>query len=639
MNVPTVIAIIGGVLFLVGLIGGGIEIREAKMPQLSFASRAFAMLLGLAFVGSAAFLSTPASDLTPAPFSVSPPSSAQPQAPQPLAQPAPAPRAAPAPVPRPASDTGSVQLLVASSSTKQAWMEKAAAAFQAARVATAKGRLIAVRVQSVSSGGSLKDILAGRLKPVVWSPGSEAWVEQLNAEWRQGHGKPLVGGACPPVIYSPLGFAMWRPMAEALGWPDRPVGWKTLVELAADPQGWSRYGHAEWGRFHLGHAHPKYGNSGLLTMTSFVYGMTGKTDTLSAREVYEPGVEKALRTIAGNTAKYGVVTEDLVDLMARQGPAYLHAVATYESDTVRMNLERARELRFPVAFVFPAEGTFWGGHPYCILDQADWVSPDQAEAAVLFRDFLLSEAQQDAAIDALLRPLDERIPLRAPLDLAHGTDPRVTPRSVQPLPDPNAELGAAVIDLFMLTKRKATLMLVIDTSNSMAGEKMQAATTASAEFLRRLQGDDVAGLMAFGTEVKVLTEPTRFAEVAEELPSRVLGLVAAGNTALHEAVCEATRLMQARQAQDRQAGDNRMYGIVLLSDGADTKGRPTENQMFATCLPANAEAEGIRIFPIAFGKDANTQVLKRIADASGGKLFTANPESIDKVYLGISAEQ
>jgi Ca-activated chloride channel homolog len=42
---------------------------------------------------------------------------------------------------------------------------------------------------------------------------------------------------CRPTVYSPLGIAMWRPMAEALGWPDRPVGWKTIVDLAAKARG------------------------------------------------------------------------------------------------------------------------------------------------------------------------------------------------------------------------------------------------------------------------------------------------------------------------------------------------------------------------------------------------------------------
>ena len=82
-----------------------------------------------------------------------------------------------------------------------------------------------------------------------------------------------------------------------------------------------------------------------------------------------------------------------------------------------------------------------------------------------------------------------------------------------------------------------------------------------------------------------------------------------------------------------------MYGIVLLSDGEDTVGNITENQMFATCMPANAEADGVKIFPIAFGADADEEVLNRIAVATGGRLFTADPQSIGNIYLSISAEQ
>jgi hypothetical protein len=61
--------------------------------------------------------------------------------------------------------------------------------------------------------------------------------------------------------------------------------------------------------------------------------------------------------------------------------------------------------------------------------------------------------------------------------------------------------------------------------------------------------------------------------------------------------------------------------------------------MFATCLPSNAEADGIKIFPIAFGEDADEAVLARMAAVTGGRMFTADPASIGDVYLSISAEQ
>ena len=87
------------------------------------------------------------------------------------------------------------------------------------------------------------------------------------------------------------------------------------------------------------------------------------------------------------------------------------------------------------------------------------------------------------------------------------------------------------------------------------------------------------------------------------------------------------------------AGENRLYGIVVLSDGADTTGAISENRMFQTCLPSSAEAEGTKVFTIAFGDSANRDVLDRISRVSGGAAFSADTASIDQAYLKISAEQ
>ena len=532
-----------------------------------------------------------------------------------------------------------ITLTIASSSTKQKWMEEVVANFHAEGKTTSRGAKISVEVTPVLSGGSMNAILGGKLKPVVWSPGAESWVKQFNEKWKQRTNKSLISKSCQPSIYTPLGFAIWRPMAEALGWPDKPVSWKTIVELAADPNGWARYGHPEWGKFRFGHAHPKYSNAGLLTMTSFVYGMSGKAGTLKAADVYAPEVETALRVLAQNTSKYGMITTNLLRLMAQQGPGFLHAVATFESDTVRLNLERRDELRFPVAFIFPSEGTFWGNHPYCILDKAEWVNKEQAEAAAIFREYLRKREQQRLAVGALLRPLDSNIPLYAPLDLANGTDPSVKPETVPPLAFPDAKVSAAIIDLFMITKRKATVIIALDTSGSMAGKKISSATNATAQFLKRLQPDDMVGVFTFNRSVVTMLKPSRVGDVVEDLSKRVKTLLAGGSTALYDSVCQATKLLEKMRQDNLAKGENRLYGIVLLSDGDDTKGRPTENQMFATCLPTHAEADGVKIFPIAFGANANSQVLKRIANVTGGHLWTADPQSIEKIYRRISAEQ
>lgn len=532
-----------------------------------------------------------------------------------------------------------VLVTLASSSTKKEWMDRVMARFNAAGHKTSTGKTIVVQASYVTSGGSRDDILNGTLKPVAWSPGDQSWVGYLNTVWRQRTNRPIVSQACAPTIYAPIGFAMWRPMAETLGWPDKPIGWDVIVKLAADPNGWATYGRPEWGRFRFGHTHPAYSNSGLLSLITFVYGLVGSDKPLTAADVYQPEVEEAMRILEQSTSKYGQQSSALFDLMASQGPGYLHAIAASEETTLRYNVEHGAELQFPLAFIFPAGGTIWADQPYCILDGAEWVSPEQAEAAALFRDYLLAREQQEMAIDSRLRPLDSSIPLRAPLDLATGTDPRVTPQIVPFLPAPDDNVSAAVIDLFKITKRKATIIVVLDISGSMKGDKIKTATTATAEFLRRLDPADEVAVLIFNSAVVTLSEPRRVSEIVEELSQRVSTLMAGGNTALYDAVCKATELIGRLRAEDQAQGESRLYGIVLLSDGEDTVGRPTENQMFTVCLPSSAEADGVKVFPIAFGKEANEALLSRVAQVTGGRLFTADPASIGDVYFAISAEQ
>ncbi len=533
--------------------------------------------------------------------------------------------------------SGSILVTLVSSSTKADWLDQVIERFNAEDRKTASGKSIVVQVSHTRSGSSMDAILDGKSKPITWSPGDQSWAALINEKWRQRENRPLISQPCQPTVYAPIGFAMWRPMAEVLGWPDTPIGWDTIVELAADPNAWKAYGHPEWDPFRFGHSHPVYSNTGMLSLTAFVYGILGAGSSISAEQVYQ--VEESMRSLEQNTSKYGRGSTALFDLMVEQGTGYVHAIAASEETTLRFNINKADELRFPLAFIFPDEGTIWADHPYCILDNADWVDDAHAEAAAIFRDYLLSPEQQALTIDYRLRPTDSSIPLHAPLNLENGTDPRVGVDNAILLPSPDAEVSASVIDLFMITKRKATVIIVLDVSGSMRGENIKTATAATAEFLSRLDPDDEVAVLTFSDNVVTLSDPATVRNVVEGLSSRVRTLTALGSTALHAAVCRATALADELRVEDEAQGESRLYGIVLLSDGDDTTGEPTEQQMFTMCIPNNAEVDGFKIFPIAFGGDANETLLRRLALKTGGKLFTADPDSISDVYLAISAEQ
>lgn len=532
-----------------------------------------------------------------------------------------------------------VQITVASSVTKAAWLKSAVEAFDASGATTSDGRPIEVSTFSVLSGESMEQIADQTLKPTVWSPGETTWVDQLNERWGRAQAKPVTSAPCEPTVLTPVGLAMWRPMAEALGWPDKPVAMKQLIALANDPAGWATYGHPEWGRLKLGHTHPQYSSAGLLFLAKVIYAITGKTEGITPDDVFSAQVEEGLRTLAENTSKYGMVTTDLLNSMARGGPSFLHVTSAFEEGAVRFNIERQAELRWPLAFIFPQEGTFWSDHPYCILDGAPWVDAEQAEAAKLFLDFLKGDAMQAAAGTFNIRPLSPDVPLGPALTRENGTIPEVSPATVPDLGIPSPEVSEAIIDQFLTTKRKATVLLVFDTSDSMKGPPIKTATEATVEFLTRLHPQDRVGLVSFSTVITDQVPIAEVADVSEDLKPRIRGLQAEFATNLHGAVCKAIALIDEAAVRDRAAGENRLYGIVLLSDGEDTVGEVTETRMFQSCLAKGEGVEGPKIFVISFGDGADQKLLTRLATETNGAVFTADPKSIGQAYQRISAEQ
>lgn len=535
---------------------------------------------------------------------------------------------------------GSIVVDISSSNTKENWMDTVVAQFNTENHKIGSGETIFVRVTHVTSGGSQQDILDGKVQPTVWSPGDQSWVDGANTVWRDRTGRQLVTESCPATVLAPSGFAMWRPMAEALGWPDTPISWDDLVQLSANPDGWASKGHPEWGNFKFGHTHPAYSNVGLQMMTALAYSVLGTTNGLTPNEVYSTEVVDAFHFVEQNTWHYGIQSRTLMNTIVLRGPNYLHAITSSEAETLKTNAERGSELQFPLVFIFPAKGTFWSEQPYCILN-ADWVTAEQKEAAGLFRDYILAAPQQELAIDNFLRPVDTSIPLHAPLTLDNGTDPRVTTQQVAALESPSAEAAEAVKDVFFQTKKKATVILVLDTSGSMQGDKIKNAVESAVSFVERLDKNDEVYIVTFGGEsqdIFQLQPGGRAGDVSEQLAQTLRGLYAQGNTPLYDAVCQANDLTNQLKADHEAAGEKRLYGIILLSDGDDTSSAKTQGQMF-NCLPTGEDVEGTKIFTIAYGESADADLMLRIANRTNGQTFVGNPESIDRIYNSISAEQ
>jgi len=535
--------------------------------------------------------------------------------------------------------TGKVTISFWTNDTKAEWVEEVTNRFNAARFQTESGQVIVVEFNQSDSGDVLPMLQRGEIEPTLWSPGESSWVNDANVVWQDLHRRPLVSGECPEVVYTAIGISMWKPMAEAMGWPDEGVGWGEILDLAADPEGWGRYGHPEWGQFKFGHTHPGASNTGLLALTSLAYWASGVTEALSPEMVRSPQGLEAFRQLELNTHRYGMSTKGLSIKMAERGPGYLHAISSSEISVLATNYHQKDLLRFPLVFIFPKEGTFWSNNPVCIVD-ADWVGPEEREAAEIYRDYLLGAEAQGLATEEWLRPADFNFVSSELREEWQYTDIFITRDDVPSMASISGETVEAVIDVFFETKKRVTVLLILDTSNSMAeGNKLGTALEGAIDFLGKLHRDDRVVATIFNDNVVELQPAGRVGDVVESLTGILSGLYAEGGTALHDAVCRAVGTLESQRGVDEAAGERRIYGIVLLSDGKDTNSSRTQSEMLHSCVPDSEEAAGIKIFTIAYGDDADQELLTRVANRSNGLSYTGDPETIADVFERISFEQ
>ena len=374
-----------------------------------------------------------------------------------------------------------VKVSIVYGSEKQAWLDPLVAQYNTEKHKTADGSEIVISATPLGSIESINGILDGSLQPVVWSPASSIYIPVANADWRKNHNNDLVTGNPKDLLLSPVVIAMWKPMAQALGWPNKQLGWADIAKLATSDQGWAAYNHPEWGQFKFGHTHPDYSNSGIVSIIAEAYAGSGKQRGLTMDDLQSSDLQKFMADVESGVIHYGTSTGFFSDRMFSRGPSYLSAAVMYENLVVNQESQRlsGQSQQVPVVAIYPSEGTFWANHPYIILN-APWVTTVQNEAAQNFENFLLDKPQQEKALTLGFRPSNPSIPLSAPLDAQHGADVN-QPKTV--LEIPSAQVIEAIRALWQNVKKPVDLVVVMDISGSMQGDKIASARSSLIQFI------------------------------------------------------------------------------------------------------------------------------------------------------------
>ena len=524
---------------------------------------------------------------------------------------------------------GSITVSIVYGSEKQAWLEPLVQQFNDAHNKTADGKTIVVQATAMGSIESVRGILDGTLQPTVWSPASSIYIPVANAEWKKSHADDLVTGNPKDLVLSPVVIAMWRPMAQALGWPDKALGWADIAQLATSAEGWSAYGHPEWGQFKFGHTHPAYSNSGIVSIIAETYAGLAKQRGLTESDLQAPELKQFMSTVESSIIHYGTSTGFFGDRMFQRGPSYLSAAVLYENLIVAQETKRigGQSSQIPVVAIYPKEGTFWSNHPYIVVN-APWVTAEQKEAAGIFETFLLDKPQQLKALELGFRPADPSIPLTAPLDAQHGADIN-QPQTI--LEIPSAAVIEGIQSLWQQTKKPVDLIVVMDISGSMEGDKITTARSSLMQFVRQLDDRDSLRIDLFNDQISTLTPLSPIGEKRQQVLDSVSGIFEQNSTSLYDAVLNAYEDLQ------NEGDPTHIRAIVVLSDGADTASAATLNQVIQQInISAGEGGNAIKVFTIAFGEDADSGTLKSIAEPSGGKEYDSSPENIQKIYDDIA---
>jgi Ca-activated chloride channel homolog len=521
---------------------------------------------------------------------------------------------------------GSVKLTFTYGSEKEEWIKDVTAAFNAGDHRLADGRTIEVEAIPLGSGDCIDELLTETRKADITSPASAAFIQLGNAESRTKTGKDLIGPT-ENLVISPVVIAMWKPMAEALGYGRKPVGWGDILTLASDSRGWGKYGHPEWGPFRFGHTSPESSNSGLISIFAEAYAATGKKAGLTVADIDKPSTAQFVAGIERSIVHYGSSTGFFGRKMFTNGPEYLSAAVMYEN-MVTESYAAQYSLPFPVVAIYPKEGTFWSDHPAGVV-QRPWVTPEKREAARIYIDYLLAKPQQEKAIPYGFRPGAVDVPLASPIDTAHGVDPK---EPLSTLEVPQVEVMHAILALWHANKKHANITLAFDTSGSMKeNRKMENARAAALQLVDQLSDDDQFSLLPFSGTPEWAMQRVSIREGRNQAKEKLAGLYPHDGTGLYDAISMAYASHLASQNQDAE----RISAIVVLTDGEDEGSKISLDELL-TQIKFDNERHTIRVFTIAYGDDAKKDILTQIADATQAKFYAGNQQNIRQVLREIS---
>ncbi len=158
------------------------------------------------------------------------------------------------------------------------------------------------------------------------------------------------------------------------------------------------------------------------------------------------------------------------------------------------------------------------------------------------------------------------------------------------------------------------VILVLDVSGSMRGEKIEQAKEALNFVLNSLNDEDRFNIIAFSTSTRPYARDLVPADEWGEARDFVGRLEASGSTDINRALLEALSMVD----------EERPTILIFLTDGLPTVGEVDIDRIIENVV--DAAPDNARIFPFGVGYDVNTTLLDTIAENHRGASGYVRPE-------------
>ena len=178
------------------------------------------------------------------------------------------------------------------------------------------------------------------------------------------------------------------------------------------------------------------------------------------------------------------------------------------------------------------------------------------------------------------------------------------------------------------------IVLCIDTSGSMGGEKLERAREGASWVFGLLEPDDYVGIVGFESAARVVMKPTRWGDTSrEEAMGLVEDLSAGGGTDMYDGLETARDQLTALDYVSD--AENPVRRILLLSDGKDNSHEPAD---FAD-LGADIDGTGVRILAAGIGDEYEEETIRTLGTTARGEWTHLEAAGDIEDFFGDAVEQ